>query len=218
MTTQIELLRLLVNDSRLTFEQLRTVGDALTGRLETLEMAQIAIGIAEHHGWISTRKDPCFIAVEPGQPTPAPGFGASKLYHVSERSWHDEIHQAGLIPTGGGHTSLGRSYPPRLHFAVQLRDALQFVYLKTNRASCDASGSVRCRNLDEIDIYHVTLSADVELFNDDFFDGRGVWTTTAVPVAEVSFLDRSDWETTYRAMYSELFDHSWLQNLPTVQE
>lgn len=39
MTTQIELLRLLVNYPRLIFEQLRTVGNALTGRLETLEMA-----------------------------------------------------------------------------------------------------------------------------------------------------------------------------------
>lgn len=39
MTTQIELLRLLANDPRLTFKQLRTVGNPLTGRLETLEMA-----------------------------------------------------------------------------------------------------------------------------------------------------------------------------------
>jgi hypothetical protein len=43
MTTQIELLRLLVNDSRLTFEQLRTVGDART-LFERLTLGRLASG------------------------------------------------------------------------------------------------------------------------------------------------------------------------------
>lgn len=218
MTTQIELLRLLVNDSRLEFEELRTVGNALTGCLQTQSMAEIAIKLADDHGWISTREGSRYFAVEPAHPTSEPRMRACKFYHVSERTYFDNIHRTGLKPTGGGHTSLGRSYAPRLHFTVWLKDAFQFVYIKTSRPSSDASGMVRCRTLDEIDIYHVTLATDVDLFNDDFFDGRGVWTTTAVAGAEVSFLDRSDWEPTYRAMYSEVFDDSWLKNLPTVQD
>ncbi len=216
--SQIELLRLLLNDPRLEFEELRTVGNALTGCTQTQSMAKIAIRLADDHSWISTREGSRYFAVEPAHPTPETRLFASKFYHVSERSFYDDIQQTGLKPTSGGHTSLGRSYAPRLHFTVWLKDALQFVHIKTSRPSPDATGTVRCRTLDEIDIYHATLPADLELFNDDLFDGRGVWTKMAVPTAEVSILDRKDWEPVHWAMYSELVDDSGLKNLPTVQE
>ena len=200
--TQIDLIRFLVNDERLRFKKLRTVGEAIMAELETPQMAADAVQAAKSHNWICTRQNGSTISIETGQPISQTLMFPATFYHVSWVSSRSKIIEDGLKPQTGGNTSLQRSYPPRLHLAVNMRDAFQFIHHQMK--SSPTTTSVRC-TIADFDLYKVPFASDWPHYVDDHFEGRGVWIDFDVPASDINLLNAKVWHSLYRAMYPEDF-------------
>ncbi len=218
MTSQPDLLRILLNDVDLVFVRLRTVGEGISADLERSEMAPRAIAIAASHGWICTLHRELRIAIEPGTPmtvTVAPHTG---LYPVSDADRRADIRLDGLVPQNGGNTSLGRVYTGRLHLVVRRRDAFQFIHHQITRPSLTPDGLMRIRTFDEMDLYSVHPVPGADFFNDNHFEGRGVWTDASIPEASVRLVEESDWRPLYREMYPDDFEEDYWHHMAVTDE
>lgn len=209
MANQVEMLRVLLQEADLDFNSLKTAGGAISARLASDKMVDRVVELAKLSGWIVSRNAQGHIALEPEQRTAEPLLTGTKLYHVSDTPKRASILKAGLEPRGGGNTSLNRSYPPRVHLAVKLRDAFQFIHCQISRypnmLNSIPTSEWRPRKLEELDLFEVTAVAKASYFNDDHFDGRGLWTETLIPASNLILLRPSDWHPLYEQMYPEDF-------------
>jgi len=129
----------------------------------------------ESIGWFVTRTARAWIVVEPKYTRPYVLRDAGDLlFHVSETKFRDAIARGGLQPSKGGRTKIGRTYPERVFFAVDLPAAFDFIHFQCIKVF-DPAGTVTCHTEDALDVYRVMVPEDLKLFNDVFFPGRAVW-------------------------------------------
>jgi hypothetical protein len=213
MTKQIDLLRILLNREDLIIQRVKTIGEAMSLDFAEESMAELAIDLGAQSGWITTRNEGGRIAIEPKHRAPVPILAATKLFHVSDAPSRRSINLTGLEPRCGGNTSLNRSYPERVHLAIRMRDAFQFAHRQIaalpNVKSGVATSGWRPKDFGHLDLYEVTPIAGADYFNDDHFDGQGVWRATAIPASNVRLIEDADWRPLYRQMYLEDFDENY---------
>ncbi|MDT0507167.1 hypothetical protein [Novosphingobium sp. MMS21-SN21R] len=202
MITQVEMLRLLLGEANLDFARLKTIGNAVSAETRTEAMALEVERLALTNGWIQTRLTGTTVSIEPATPEIQILFTDSVLYHVSYKEHRDFIADVGLKPGTGGNTSLKRSYPPRLHLVAFLRDAFQFIHHQLKPSSAHVRGA---RLFDTLDIYEVRVKCGFEYYNDDHFDGRGLWITSGVPHSDLTLVDPKAWHDLYQSTFPDDF-------------
>lgn len=174
------------------------------------EAIQQGATIADEAGWLISRSANGHLAIESPRPPVMPVLPGSELFHVSDRSARDEILQEGLQPRTGGNTSFGRGYPPRVHLCIRFAAAIMFVrHQTTARAPFQqlmetleaASPRIEPRELEDLDIYAVTIPGGVTFFEDSHFENGGVWTESAISNTCLRLLEPEEWQPLYSRLY-----------------
>lgn len=207
MTSQIDMIRILLDDPNLTITKLRTQGDGITVVFADPSMNTIAVASAEGNEWLATRNQANSIAIEPANPSPVRQFTDAVMYHVADRINRGSILSSGLKLGHGGNTILDRGYAGRVHLAVQIRDAFQFLHFQISKLpnyTYGVSPSTKFPKLfAEIDIFSVKTPTGTQLYDDHHFDGRGVWLDQAIPSEQLNLLTANEWHPLFKEMYPD---------------
>ncbi|WP_312356808.1 hypothetical protein [Agrobacterium sp.] len=190
-----EMLKELLNIQDIVFTIKKFTPAGIVIEVETEEMILAVKGTSSTAGWITTRVHNKSIAIEPYYPPSVIVLKGTTIYHVSDSRNRWEIMRCGLKPTGGGNTSLNRTYPERLHLAQNLSAAFEFIYFQTR-----PNGSLRPRIVDKLDLYEVTVPEGYTFYQDSHFQG-GIWTETTISTAAVRRIDVREWRPHYDYLY-----------------
>lgn len=140
--------------------------------------------------WFVTRVTVGWIVVEPrytGVLRPREG---EPMFHVSETQFRKSIARDGLVPSQGGKTKMRRTYPLRVHLALNLPAAFQFIEHQCTPQHGSAPASIHTE--DKLDLYRVQPPDGTTFFKDVFFPGHGVWCEDSIPFECLEKID--DWQ------------------------
>ncbi len=156
--------------------------------VDNSQLAQVIQNCVDRAGWHISRMHghsrEIFggLIIEPNFTAPYRLQPNAYIYHVAQKNNRLLIGSTGLKLATGGSTRLGRIYPPRIFFAVDMSAAFEFVRFQTRVIPGQASA----RRRSEFDIWRFRPGRERPFWRDLAFPGRAIWTNTHVRWEEIS--------------------------------
>ncbi len=145
------------------------------------QLEQAAAPLAAARAWHVSSTNGNQLRIEPNVTEPARLDRSPWLFHASLLTNRSGIQTRGIEPRGGQTTSASRTYPPRVHLAVSLQAAIQFIEHEVANRNGAATTS-----LDEWDIWRSEKGHVRQYRVDPRFKGEGVWTPSAIPKSKIA--------------------------------